>query len=246
MMTTIQTPPSDVMPADMLDLSAPERWRRALRALHRTLTNPEDTGQVLLFVGYANAGSIDRRRARFEGDAAWARLLRERRAIDSKTLDLEALLALPADTLGHAYAHFLRSHGLTPDVFDGPPPGVRDPMIAYAIQRLRQTHDLWHVVTNHETDFVGEIALQAFTYAQLEAPASLILAVAGTLRAHREVPTLAHDAITAFRAGRRANRLASFPWEDHWTTPLADVRRMLNVTPVAPRARIELPTTLVA
>ncbi|HEY4242320.1 MAG TPA: Coq4 family protein, partial [Kofleriaceae bacterium] len=165
------------------------------------------------------------------------RLYTERRAIDSR-LDLDALAALPTDTLGYAYAHFLRSRGLTPDIFDGAPDGVRDSQVAYVIQRLRQTHDLWHVVTGYDTDTASEIALQAFSFGQLGAPSSLFLAAAGTLKGFREHHALPREALAGYRAGRRAQRLATFVWEDHWTTPLAEVRRMLHITPVTYAAAV--------
>lgn len=230
--TTLPTA-DDVMPADMLELSTPERWRRALRALGRVMQDPERTDQVLVFTGYANAGSLERRRRADFHDPDWAALLADRPVIDSHTIDLATMAQLPAGTLGRAYADFLLTNHLTPDVFDGPPEGVKDPVTAYAIQRLRQTHDLWHVVTGHTTDFAGEIRLQAFTYAQLGAPASGILAFVGALRATRAYPKLVPEALAAFRAGKRAARLATFRWEQHWTTPLADVRRMLAIEPVA-------------
>ena len=231
---TNTTPKSDdAMPADMLELSAPERWRRAIRALTRVMTNPDETDQVLLFTGYANAGSLARRHANEMNDAEWVQLFADRPAIDSRTIDIAAMAQLPAGTLGRAYADFLIANHLTPDVFDGPPAGVKDPQIAYAIQRLRQTHDLWHVVTAHNTDFAGEIRLQAFTYAQLGAPASGILAAVGALKASREYPRLMAEVLVAYRAGKRANRFATFRWENHWSTPLAEVRALLSVEPVA-------------
>ncbi len=228
----------DEMPANMLDLSAPERWRRALKALTRVMTNPEETDQVLLFVGYANAGSIARRQAALAGDVEWEQLYVDHPAIDSRTIDIPTLAALPEGTLGRAYADFLIANHLTPDVFDGPPPGVPDPRTAYAIQRLRQTHDLWHVVTGHNTDFAGEIRLQAFTYAQLGAPASGILAAVGSIRGTRYHATLATEVLAAYRAGKRAKRLATYRWEDNWTTPISVVRAQLGITP-ASYARLE-------
>jgi ubiquinone biosynthesis protein Coq4 len=35
------------------------------------------------------------------------------------------------------------------------------------------------------------------------------------------------DAIKLYRLGQQAKALALFPWEDHWATPLVDVRRLL-------------------
>ena len=218
---------------DVADLPAHVRWRRALVALARVMTDPQQTDQVLVFSNLANAKQRDKRLQQFFSDERGGRLYRERRAIDSRT-DLDALAQLPAGTLGHAYAAFLDAHGLTPDVFDGRPADVRDDRAAYVIQRLRQTHDLWHVVTNAETDPAGEVALQAFTFAQLNNPSSGILAALGTLRTVRHAREIVRDVIDMYRLGRDAEPLAVFPWEDHWATPLTEVRRLLKL-PQNPR-----------
>jgi ubiquinone biosynthesis protein COQ4 len=224
-------------PEDLASLSSFERWKRALAALRKIVANPDDTRQVLVFTSLINTGpSITARIERFFGDPAARKLYDEHRAIDSKTIDIDALAALPEGTLGRAYATFLRSHGLTPEVFDGPPAGVSDPRLSYLIQRMRQTHDLWHVVTGCETDPLGEIALQAFTFAQVRSPANALLAVAGTVRAVREKPGIVRDVVTLYRAGARARPLPSFAWEDHWATPLSEVRTMLGL-PIEPPAR---------
>jgi ubiquinone biosynthesis protein COQ4 len=213
---------------DVLSLSRPARLRRAFTALARVVANPDATDQVLVFSTAINAGSMPARIEQFFADPAGQRLFAERRAIDSRT-DLDALAALPPGTLGHEYVRFLRTHGLTPDVFDGSPADLSDERIAYVVQRMRQTHDLWHVVTGHETTPPGEIALQAFTYAQVRAPSSLILAVVGTLRGMRAERVAVGDVVAAYRAGASANRFVTFPWEDHWATPLADVRALLGL-----------------
>jgi ubiquinone biosynthesis protein COQ4 len=215
--------------ADVLSLSPVQRWRRALRALSKVLADPGRTDQVLEFSIHANAGTMARRVKRVLADPQGRRLYEERRTIDSTTIDLDALGRLPEGTLGRAYADFMRSRGLTPEIFDGTPSQLADPRMAYAVQRLRQTHDLWHVVTGFETDPASEIALQAFTFAQVRAPSSLILATAGTLHHGRGNRGLPRAVVTAFRAGLKAEKLAMFPWEDHWETPLAEVRAMLGI-----------------
>lgn len=212
---------------DVADLPPHIRWGRAIRALGQILANPQDTERVLEFSNLANARRRDERLHMFFEHPVGARLYAERRAIDSTTVDLDAFLALPTDTLGHAYATFMRAHGLTPDIFDGAPDEVRDGKASYVIQRLRQTHDLWHVVTGAETDPAGEVALQAFTFAQLRAPSSGILAALGTLRTLRYSRRVLRDVVALYRVGLRAERLAVFPWEDHWATPLTEVRRLL-------------------
>ena len=116
--------PATAIPPDVSTLPAPVRWGRALRALARVMWDPRETDQVLVFSTYANGGSMTRA-ARFYEDARGEKLFAEDRRLDSRTVDLDALAALPAGTLGHAYATFMRAHGLTPDVFDGAPRGGR-------------------------------------------------------------------------------------------------------------------------
>jgi ubiquinone biosynthesis protein Coq4 len=219
---------------DVADLPPRVRLYRAMKALAAILADPERTDLVLEFSNLINAGRRDERLGFFFDDPAGAKLYAEQRAIDSRTIDLDKLAALPVGTLGHAYATFMKSHGLTPDVFDGAPADVHEPHAAYVIQRMRQTHDLWHVVTGAETDPAGEIALQAFTFGQVRAPSSGVLAAAGTLRSLRHTRQVLREAIEGYRLGVRANKLATFPWEDHWATPITDVRRLLGL-PEQPR-----------
>ncbi|MDB4953488.1 MAG: uncharacterized protein JWO36_1057 [Myxococcales bacterium] len=230
MMTTAVEPTEDIAA-----LPAAVRWRRALAALSRILAHPEETERVLEFTTYANAGGGQQRMAFFYGDPRSRRLYDEHRALDSHTIDLDELVKLPADTLGHAYASFMKQNGLTPDVFDGTPKHFHEPRAAYLVQRVRQSHDLWHVVTNAKTDPAGEIALQAFTFAQLRAPSAGILAALGTLRTIRYSRQILRDVRELYRLGLAADNLAVFPWEDHWATPLAEVRRLLGI-PAQPRA----------
>lgn len=227
MMTTDSQIDASALPAHI-------RWGRALRALSRVLANPDETDQVLVFTTYANAGSNPERLENFFNDPDGHRIFEEQRALDSHTIDLDALYALPSDTLGHAYASFMKRHGLTPNVFDGPPDDITDEHRSFVIQRMRQTHDLWHVVNNVETDPAGEVALQAFYFTQVGAPGSGILAALGTFKTVRHDRRILRDVAEMVSRGRTAKRLAVFPWEDHWATPLTEVRRLLSL-PENPR-----------
>lgn len=235
MSTMNQTSSTSSTTVDVADLPAPVRWARAAVALRAIFADPNQTERVLEFSNLANAGRRGQRLDRFFQHPVGRRLYEERRAIDSTTIDLDALASLPTGTLGHAYAAFMREHGITPHIFDGVPEDVHDDRAAYVIQRMRQTHDLWHVVMNVETDPAGEIALQAFTFAQVSAPSSGILAALGSLRALPVSRRVLRDAIALYRIGLRANRFPVFPFEDHWATPLADVRRLLGVPVDPPR-----------
>src|SRR5215475_1262919 len=103
---------------DATQLSAPARWSRAIGALAKVVADPNRTEEVLVFSTYANAGSMHTRLHRFFDSAEGRRLYDEKRTIDSHTIDLDALPALPEGTLGREYADFLRSRAFPPEVFD--------------------------------------------------------------------------------------------------------------------------------
>ncbi|MGZ3457082.1 MAG: Coq4 family protein [Archangium sp.] len=210
------------------EMPALRRWARGLRALARATKNPGDTLSVLEFNLHVNAGGAPERMARFVATPSGRKLFEERRALDSRTVDLEALERLPDGTLGREYARFMKNNGLSPDIFQAPD-NVASPEFAYFAQRMRQTHDLWHVLTGYRTDVPGEVELQAFTYAQARLPGSLLLTLVGTLRMLRKRPLHFRKVLAAWRRGKASGYFPSFPWEEHWATPVAELQRQLSV-----------------
>ena len=165
---------------------------------------------------------------RFYQDDSAVRLFETRLGIDTSSVDFEALRALPANTLGGAYARFLDEHQLSADMFKAPP-GM-PAMEAYMVKRLRQTHDLWHVLTGYEPTPAGEITLLSFTYAQVGAPSLRLISIAGAIRGFLNEPTIFSTIYRSYRRGQAARYMGNVEWESLWTTPLADVRRQLNLT----------------
>lgn len=217
---------------DLAHLPRRVRLRRAFGALRKVVADPEQTEAVLEFFEYMNAGSSDKRVTRFYAEPGAEALFAARRAIDSRSVDLDALAALPPGTLGHEYVRFLRERGLSPDVFQAPE-RTTDIRGAYVAQRFRQTHDLWHVVVGFDTDPSSEIALQAFMFGQIGAPATGILAAVGTLRAAMLGHRIGRAALAAYRRGRASRYMGAFPWEDHWATPVAELRVRLGIETTA-------------
>ncbi len=60
--------------------------------------------------------------------------------------------------LGHAFAHHIIDHGFDPDYYRKI--DIKND-VDYVLMRMRQTHDIWHVVTGIGTDPVGELGLKA-------------------------------------------------------------------------------------
>jgi ubiquinone biosynthesis protein COQ4 len=144
--------------------------------------------------------------------------------------DLGALLELPADSLGYAYATYLTERGFDPNFYRAI--AIEDDA-TYLFMRMRQTHDLWHVVGGFSTDVEGELALKAFELSQTRRTMSLILLLGGILRTVFREPECLDDLLNAiahgYRLGRQAKPFLAQKWELQWEKPLQQWQRELNV-----------------
>lgn len=146
-------------------------------------------------------------------------------------IDLQALLALPEGTLGHAYAAHMTALGLDPNFF--PEYDIVDDM-TYMKMHLYETHDLWHVVTGFKTDVAGELGLQAFYAAQFpQGPLPPILIAAGMLNTvfkSRGDNESRLDAIArGWFLGKQADTLFGVHWGEMWERPIAEIRAELGL-----------------
>lgn len=203
-----------------------DRARLAARSLVRLFRDPDDTVQVLLFGLAVNAGRLPQLLARIAMADGGLDLLRDRPTIDSSTVDFARLRQLPPTTLGGAYARYLDDNHLDPDLFQ-PPPGLPE-VPRFIAQRLRQTHDIWHVLTGYAPDVPGELALQAFTFAQIGMPSSLLIATLGT---PVKAPAAWRRVWDGYLRGRDAAFLAAVRFESMWDRPVEDLRRELRIRP---------------
>jgi ubiquinone biosynthesis protein Coq4 len=144
-------------------------------------------------------------------------------------VNLQDLHQLPKNTLGFCYADHLIQKGLTPlqgqEVNDN---------YQYLGNHLRETHDIWHIVTGCDTDILGEIQLEAFYVGQLYASRFwLALIVKNLLKLvldDIEKSTQYMDAITqGWMMAKQAKPLFGIQWDIYWETPLDEVRRSLNI-----------------
>ncbi|MCC6620877.1 MAG: hypothetical protein IT385_06460 [Deltaproteobacteria bacterium] len=211
------------------DLGA--RLRIGARALRKILADPNDTKQVFTLFLTMNARHIPRFLTRFVTEPGGVELLAERPAIDSRTVDFAALARLSEDTLGGAFARHLSSRGLSPDIFRAPP-GI-PPALAYLGQRMRQSHDIWHVLAGYDTTVDDELALLAFSYGQSGMPGPAVLAVLGGLRWLPRHPGVFRKILDGYRRGKAARSLITARWEAMWHEPLAAVRERFGIRPRA-------------
>jgi ubiquinone biosynthesis protein COQ4 len=208
----------------------------AWRALRELLRNPDDTSQVFRIVEALSGRTGERVFTRFRRDPTGARILRERRSLLDTLTDREALLALPPGSLGRSYAEFTEREQISADglVDASRARGeVLDAERRLVFDRLRDGHDLWHVVTGYGRDLIGEAALLAFSFAQTRNPGiGLIVAMAFWKTRHNAA--FRELLRGGWRRGRRAAWLPAADWEALLPLPLDEVRARLGVQ-VAPR-----------
>jgi ubiquinone biosynthesis protein COQ4 len=91
---------------------------------------------------------------------------------------------------------------------------------------MRDTHDLWHVVTGYKGDLIGEASLLAFSFAQTWNPGIGFIVGVALLRGRE--PSVRRLIWQGFTRGARAEWLPAIEWEKLLALPLSTVRRTLN------------------
>lgn len=213
------------------------RPREALRAIRVLLRNPEDTAQVFVIVRALSGKSLLRGFNRFAATPTGRAVLAENRSLLRVLADRDYLASLPAESLGRAYLEFMKTQNLSAEgLVDASLAGERplEESLARYAERLRDMHDLWHVVTGYGRDTSGEVCLLGFTFAQTRNPGLAFIALIGAAKIAREMDRRIFPALwAAYRAGRRAEWLPAADWEQLLTEPLDRVRQRLRITPPA-------------
>ena len=146
-------------------------------------------------------------------------------------VDIDELERLPVGSLGRAFAENVRTRGFDPNL--GADEADDGTEISYLMANMKETHDLWHLVTGFDTDVAGEMGLSAFGFAQVYVtPAPLILSafILNTFLYRMDERYRRMDALTrGWQLGRTAKPLLGFDWKSHFSTPLAEVREKLGL-----------------
>ncbi|EGD58879.1 putative uncharacterized protein involved in ubiquinone biosynthesis [Novosphingobium nitrogenifigens DSM 19370] len=154
--------------------------------------------------------------------------------------DHAALRRMAPGSLAHAYCDFMESEGLTAqglaDEFakfaKGKPP-FHDRFQWY-LNRVRDVHDLLHVLTGYGRDALGEACVLAFTYGQQPSPAHLFIGYMAAFNIRKTVASPApvlRAVREAHKSGQGCPRLCEQAIGDLLPLPIEDVRRRLKIAP---------------
>jgi ubiquinone biosynthesis protein Coq4 len=193
------------------------------------IRNPEGTESVFdIEDGLRNSAAMDTFLERVSCAPEVQELMAERYL--APPLDPEALVQLPVGSLGHAVAHHLLDHGFDPDYYRKVE-GHSD--LDWVLMRIRQSHDIWHVVTGLGIDREGEIALKAFELAQTWRPMAAVITCGGVLRYLFKDPNRLGEVLSGiaqgYQLGLRAQPLLAQRWELGWERSLESWRRQLGL-----------------
>jgi ubiquinone biosynthesis protein COQ4 len=144
-------------------------------------------------------------------------------------IDFAALHQLPTNTLGYQYADHMLSNQLQQLATQ---PAASE--YEFIDIHIRETHDIWHVVTGSPIDMLGEIQLQAFCIAQLQLSRFWMALLTKNL-----LKSLIHDIEVAdsymtaltngWLMGKTAQPLFGVDWSSLWETPIEQVRSSLSI-----------------
>ena len=207
-------------------------------AVSRLLRDPDDTGQVFKIFEALKGNSLGLAHKRMQLDPRGQQLLEEQPNIVSVLNDREALLAMPEGSIGRAYYDFVHREGLSADGLiasseEAPRFEKMGRNERWLGDRLRDIHDLQHVMTGYGRDTLGELCLLSFMTTQTPSRGIDFIIFMGRTKGQKENPDL--DLKSLVREGREIGQSADWMlftrWEDRLHEPLEKVRAELGFIP---------------
>ena len=227
---------------DKLDRLRPQRLEplRAFRAFRKLVRNKEDTTQVFEIMRALSGRSIGRGYNRMLKTLEGGRQAFLREELAHKLDDPVWLSRFEPGSLGAAYRAFREARGFTAEGLAdearkvAPLVDAQHPVVWYS-RRIRDVHDVWHVLTGYGTDALGEACVVSFSYAQTRNLGFAFIGWGAAREVQREAPSVpARRAVwQAYRNGRAARWLPGLDYEALFEQPLEAVRERLNIRPAS-------------
>lgn len=225
----------------------------ALRAFRKLVANKEDTAQVFEIMRALSGRSLARGYNHMLKTQEGGRQAYLAEELAHRLDDPVWLARFEPGTVGDSYRAFREARGFTAEGLAdearkiGPQIDAQHPVVWYS-RRIRDVHDIWHVLTGYETDALGEACVVAFSYAQTRNLGFAFIGWGAAREIQREVKSVpARRAVwQAYRNGKAAHWLPGLDYEALFAQPLEVARTRLNIRPasvyhaVSPEVRASL------
>jgi ubiquinone biosynthesis protein COQ4 len=218
----------------------PRQWGLAFKALLALGRDTGRTDHVFTIISALTGDSLERTYQAFRRTPYGLKLLSERSSLAAALSDHERLARMPEGSLGRAYLKFMENGKLAAEGLMAAREARVDPYAdldldpdrRYLTDRLRDMHDLWHVLSGYGSDDTGEIANLWFSVGQFGNPGMAFIAFFGMLGGQMDWRlSWPRYCLVAYRRGLHAARLVSEPIEAALDLPLDEARRRLGILP---------------
>ena len=185
---------------------------KPLKVLHhfgKLVEDKEDTEQVFHIIEATKGKKSHRQAWDFIQSDEGQRFLRDEVDIPAMLDRHEDWADCPENSVAQRYMAFMKREGLSAQgLVDeshkwAPPEERPSDLTEWYFNRLRDTHDLFHVLTGYGRDALGEAALLGFSYEQNHNPGILFIAYAGA----RQIKKVTGTKAPLFKAVREGQRL---------------------------------------
>lgn len=151
--------------------------------------------------------------------------------------DHDALRRTPKGSFAHAYCDFMESEGLSAAglvaEFDKLGRPKHDDLTQWFMERSRDTHDLFHVLTGYGRDALGEQCVLLFTHGQAPAQGHLLIGYAGAANIKKMVRGSKAPVFGAVNQAKRTGKGAPVLMEQSirelLAMPVEDVRAKMRI-----------------
>ncbi|MEO0417547.1 MAG: Coq4 family protein [Pseudomonadota bacterium] len=196
-------------------LVAPERTvsgMKPMKALHhfgKLVDDKEDTAQVFQIIEAMKTKKGHQQGWNFIQSEKGQRFLRDQVDIPGSLDDHARWADLPESSVAQRYMRFMKreglsAQGLVDESHRWEPANERpNDLTQWYFDRLRDTHDLFHVLTGYGRDALGEASLLGFSYEQNHNPGVIFIAYAGA----RQIKKVSGTKAPIYRAVREGQRL---------------------------------------
>lgn len=217
----------------------PHRLRpvTALKAMGRLIADKEDTAQVFIIMRALTGRSIPNGYRRLLETPQGGRIALRAEELAQRLDDHATLRRLPQGSVAHAYLAFMEEEHLSAaglaDESRRSASGDVDLEHPYAWygRRLRDIHDIWHVLTGYGRDALGEACVVAFSYAQTKSLGFGFIAAAGAqeMARHMKGQPIRKAVWEAYQHGRQAAWLPGEDYDALLREPLKAARGRLRI-----------------
>ena len=188
--------------------------RKVLHHFGKLVEDKEDTEQVFHIIEATKGKKSVKEAWDFIQSDEGRRFIANEVDIPTMLDDHSRWADLPENSVGKHYMAFMKREGLTAAGLVAeshkwaPPEKLPQDLTQWYFDRLRDTHDLFHVLTGYGRDALGEACLLGFSYSQNHNYGILFIAYAGARQIKKGTATAA-PLYSAVREGQKLGKAAA-------------------------------------